>query len=80
MYKITKHICFYFLEERVAYINRIIKEAESYEYTTDIFIHTNAIHVNRETFDEYSNGSLTVVHHDLSRCHPFMLTWKCENL
>lgn len=80
MYKITKHICFYFLEERVVYINRIIKETESYDHTTDIFIHTNNIHVNMETFDEYSNGSLTVVHHDLSMCHPFMLTWKCREL
>lgn len=80
MYKITKHICFYFLEERVTYINRIIKETDSYDHTTDIFVHTNNIHVNRETFDDYSNGSLTVVHHDLSTCHPFMLTWKYREL
>lgn len=78
MYKITKHICFYFLEERIAYINRIIKETNAYEYTTDIFIHTNNTQVNMKTFDEYSNGSITIVYHDLSTCHPFLLTWKCR--
>ena len=41
--KITKHISFYYLENRIAYINNIIDETNKYEYTTDIFIHTNNI-------------------------------------
>lgn len=36
--KITKHISFYFLKERIIYINRIIDETNTYEYRTDVFI------------------------------------------
>lgn len=39
--RITKHITFYFREDRFEYINRIICETNAYEYPADIFIHTN---------------------------------------
>ena len=45
--KITKHISFHFLPERIIYINNIIDETNKYEYTTDIFIHTNFIDLQK---------------------------------
>jgi hypothetical protein len=78
--KITKHISFYFLTDRVIYINKIIDETNKYEYTTDIYIHTNYIDLQKEAFNNYTNGTIKVIYHDLSNCHPFYLTWKCREL
>jgi len=78
--KITKHISFYFLTNRVIYINNIIDETNKYEYTTDIFIHTNFIDLKKEIFNNYTNGNIEIIYHDLSNIHPFYLTWKCREL
>jgi hypothetical protein len=78
--KIVKHISFYYLEERIKYINRIIDETNKYEYTTDIFIHTNNEKLLENSFNNYTNGSIKVIYHDLSNIHPFYLTWKCRDL
>ena len=29
-------------------------------------------------FNEYTNGSITIICHDLTGIHPFYLTWKCR--
>jgi hypothetical protein len=71
--KITKHISFYFLIDRIMYIN-------TYEYRTDIFIHTNNIDLHKEMFNNYTNGYIKIIYHDLSNTHPFYLTWKCRDL
>lgn len=39
--KITKHVSFYFIRDRILYVNNILDETNKYAYTTDIFIHTN---------------------------------------
>jgi hypothetical protein len=78
--KITKHISFYFLKDRIIYINNIIDETNTYEYTTDIFIHTNNIVLQKNAFNNYTNGCITIIYHDLSETHPFYLTWKCRDL
>ena len=78
--RIVKHISFYYLEERIKYINRIIDETNKYEYTTDIFIHTNNEKLLENSFNNYTNGSIKVIYHDLSNIHPFYLTWKCRDL
>jgi len=78
--KITKHISFYFLTDRIIYINKIIDETNKYEYTTDIFIHTNFIDLKKEMFNNYTNGDIQIIYHDLSNIHPFYLTWKCRKL
>jgi len=62
---IAKHICFFFKEDRLQYINRIIKETDTYSLTTDIYIHTN-YNFSKELLCNYSNGSLIIVFHDLS--------------
>jgi len=78
--KITKHITFFFLENRICYINNIINETNTYEYTTDIYIHTNNKDLQESSFNEYKNGSLKIIAHDLSNENPFYLTWKCRDL
>jgi hypothetical protein len=78
--KITKHISFYFLNDRIIYINNIISETNKYEYITDIFIHTNIKDLEISMFDKYTNGNIKIIYHDLSNIHPFYLTWKCREL
>ena len=78
--KITKHISFYFLIDRFIYINNIIDETNKYEYTTDIFIHTNNIDLQESMFNNYTNGYIKIIYHNLSNINPFYLTWKCREL
>ena len=70
--KIAKHICFFYLEERIKYINKIIEETNKYPFTTDIFIHMN-LNFSKDTFIDYKNGNLVIIVHDLSHIHPFYL-------
>ena len=77
--KCTLHISYFYLEERIKYINAIIDETNRYEIITDIFIHTN-VNISAETFNKYTNGSIQIICHDLSNIHPFYLTWKCRDL
>jgi len=78
--KITKHISFYYSPSRICFLNSIIDETNNYKYTTDIFIHTNNSEFCVECLTKYSNGSIHVVHHDLTDEHPHLLTWKCRDL
>ena len=78
--KITKHISFYFIIDRIIYINNIIDETNKYEYTTDIFIHTNNVDLQEGMFNNYTNGYIKIIYHDLSNIDPFYLTWKCREL
>lgn len=78
--RITKHITFFYLEERICYVNRIIEETNTYELPTDIFIHTNSISLNETNFTKYTNGVIKIIYHDLSNIDPFCLSWKCREL
>lgn len=78
--KITKHISFYYIQERLCYINRIIDETNSYKYETDIFIHTNSSELTVDTLNKYTNGTISIIYHDLSHQNPYYLTWKCRDL
>lgn len=69
------HITFFYIENRRHYVEKILKETETYPFPVDIFIHTN---VNISGFS-YS-GKLEVVIHDLTNIHPYFLTWKCREL
>lgn len=77
---ITKHISFYYIPDRIKYINRIIDETNTYKSKTDIFIHTNSLELTNNLINPYTNGSLYIIHHDLKDEHPFYLTWKCRYL
>ena len=72
--KIATHISFYFSQDRIKYINKIIDETNNYEMTTDIFIHTNDSSLQDSSFNAYTNGCLKIVWHDLSNINPFYLT------
>ena len=78
--KITKHICYYYIENRLCYINKIICETNKYKFATDLYIHTNSITLKKEDLNKYTNGIINIIYHDLSNIHPFYLTWKCRNL
>jgi hypothetical protein len=78
--KITKHICFYYCEDRFKYLNKIIDEVNTYTYRTDIFIHTNINFSDKQILHTNTNGSLMLVVHDMKDQHPFTLTWKARSL
>ena len=77
---ITKHITFYYIQDRIVYINNIIDETNKYECTTDIYIHTDNKDLREDVFHHYTNGRFKIIHHDLSNIHPYYLTWKCREL
>jgi hypothetical protein len=78
--KITKHISFFYLENRLLYINKIIDETNKYDYITDIYIHTNNKDLTEDSFNKYTNGCIKIIYHDLLNIHPYYLTWKCREL
>jgi len=80
---ITKHICFYFIEDRIQYINRIIEETNKYHLLTDIFIHTH-LNFGLELLLEFTNGNIKIIHHDLSNddhfnSNPFIFPYYVRN-
>lgn len=77
--KITYHITFFYLENRIPFINRIIEEANTYGHSVDIFIHTNK-DISTDIFTKLTVGTLTSIYHDLSGTHPYKLSWKCRDL
>jgi hypothetical protein len=78
--RITKHITFFYLENRIQYVNKIIEETNNYNYPTDIFIHTNYLFLSVGNFTKYTNGSIIIVSHYLLNEHPFYLTWKSRKV
>lgn len=76
--KIAKHVSFFYLENRLQYVNNIIAASNQYEIETDIFIHTNAENLSFNI--PYTNGTIHIIYHDLSNIHPYYLTWKCREL
>lgn len=78
--KIVKHISFFYLENRINYLNQIIDETNKYSFVTDIFIHTNNFDFSINQLHESHNGSVSIIYHDLIDEHPFYLTWKCRDL
>lgn len=77
--KIAKHVTFFYMPDRVQYINAIIQAADSYGHDVDVYIHTN---VDNGTFalPDAQHARLRVISHDLSHEHPYRLTWKCRDL
>jgi hypothetical protein len=74
--KIAKHICFYYIEDRIKYLNQLIDAASKYEHEVDIFIHT---HKNKkwlsEKINRYDNLNIEILEHKMKE-HPFYLSWK----
>jgi hypothetical protein len=78
MESIAKHIAFYYNKSRIQYLNRVIEAAESYSFTTDIFIHTHQF-FEKSSLYPYK-GNLEIIVHTLANEHPFLLPWKCRDL
>jgi SAM-dependent methyltransferase len=78
--KIAKHVTFHFNKDKIRFINTILKESNKYNYATDIYIHTNDKAVTASLFEPYANGTLNIIHHDMTGQDPFTLTWKCREL
>lgn len=76
---ISKHISYYYSEDRLQYLNKIIHETNSYCYETNIFIHTNE-NMKIDQLISYTNGSIHIIYHDLTNINPYYLTWKCRSL
>lgn len=74
--KIAKHICFYFNQNRIDYINRILYETNKYSHHTDIFIHTNYNFLKDILFN-YTNGIIEIVYHDLTNNLSFLKNPYC---
>ena len=71
--KAAKHIAFFYKEERLSYINRMIQETNIYPFDTDIFIHTNK--PIPQSLLHKSKGQTHIIVHDLTGIDPFKLTW-----
>lgn len=78
--KLTVHIAFFYIHERMKYVDQIISNMNTYEFQTDVFIHTNNSQLMVSNFNKNYNGIIQIISHDLSECHPFFLTWKCREL
>jgi len=74
--KVAKHICFYFNNDRIQYINKILKETDKYCLITDIFIHSN-INFSKDLLVPYTNGKINIIHHDLTNNLQFQNNPKC---
>ena len=58
------HITYFYLESRIAYINRIIQETNKYDHSADIYIHTNNFDLSK------SLTSLTAIETIAARGNP----------
>lgn len=78
--KIAKHICFYYKEDRIPYLNQLIDAASQYEDDVDIFIHThNHKKWLSEKIHEHDNLNIEIIQHEMKN-HPYFLTWKPRKL
>lgn len=70
--RITKHLAFFYQDDRIKYVNRIIEETNKYIYTTDLYIHTSIeSDVLREKLIDLTNGDLHIIFHDLTNDEMF---------
>ena len=79
--RITKHITFFNspkIRYRYNHINRIIKEACSYQCEIDIYIHTNE-NILPHYLTKNTNGKIQVIVHDFTNGNPLYLTWGCRS-
>ena len=78
--KLAKHVAFYYYELRVKFVLTMLSEANNYPVTTDVFIHTNKQDFWLSEFNDYENGNVKVIFHDLADDNPFSLTEKPRSM
>lgn len=72
--KITKHIAFFYREDRLNYLSQMIQAANTYPFYTDIYIHTNVI-FDVDSLATPTNGKVFLVGHDTTKKDPMRLPW-----
>jgi hypothetical protein len=77
--KAAKHIAFFYKEERLSTINRMLQEVTKYPFQTDVFIHTNTP-IPQSLLHKQTSGQTHVIVHDVTGIDPFKLTWLCRPL
>ena len=71
--KFVCHISFHYNENRLKYLKTVVQNTLSFKQfdVVDVFVHSN---------QKFDLDGCTVVHHDCSDIHPWLLTWKHRNL
>ena len=77
--KQVTHIAFFYIKERLIYLNKVIQNMNIYTHECDIYIHTNITDLELNDIN-YTNGSLIIIYHDLTNTDPFYLTWKPRDI
>lgn len=72
--KITKHIAFFYREDRLNYLSQMIQAANTYPFYTDIYIHTNVL-FDTDTLEKPTNGKVFLIGHNLTKKDPMRLPW-----
>uniref|UniRef100_A0A6C0KPN0 Glycosyltransferase 2-like domain-containing protein n=1 Tax=viral metagenome TaxID=1070528 RepID=A0A6C0KPN0_9ZZZZ len=68
--RITKHIAFFYNEERFPYLNQMIQAANQYPFYTDIYIHCNQS-FPIESLTKPTNGKIFLILHDITGKDPW---------
>ena len=82
--KVVVHIAFYYRKDRLAYLEKIIEEYNTFSQQVDIFIHTNQKFQFRKQIS-YLNGNIKIIRHRLLNYihysgRYYYLTWQPRKL
>jgi hypothetical protein len=79
--RISYHLTFFYVENRIKYLNRIIQETNTYGHVVDIFLHSNETPANiLPKLKINTAGKIEVITHSFDPQDPYRLTWKCRPL
>lgn len=70
MKNLAVHISFFWKEDRLSYLQKVIDSLHKID-DVDVFVHTNMA---------FEVAGATVVVHDLSSLHPYLLTWLSRSM
>jgi hypothetical protein len=79
---LSVHTTFFYREDRIKYLNRIIEEYNKYPVLVHFFIHTNFFDLNNSYFEnKNTNVTLFIIHHQVfEHDDKYLLTWKHRDL
>lgn len=86
--RIAKHLTYYWalgqnVHSRLHFINEIIRNLQTYDFPTDLFIHTNRL-FNKKLLVTNLNGNVSLIHHPLTNLtihhSKKYLPWRCREL
>lgn len=71
--KISYHITFFYLEDRLVYLRQILNNIQLIPHHIQVFIHTN---VDIDLGYVLQKRNIVTYYHDLKNTNPFYLSWK----